>query len=279
MTIGALVAPFSMMHIIGRMARYARRRRPLESIAEMALHTPDFRMTSVQRKGGLVVIELGMLPVLHVMADSAIAPQPAIVRLYALVAGDAFTLGLAKGLTLRMAVLAGQVDMRTAQRKVGLIVVELCTAHFDDVGRSPLMLHVTGAALRAGDVAEVSVKSLLRADVVANVLVTVDAQLRFAGAIAPVMAVRAVLLVFLVSCGQRSGHEQGFRIHGVTGSSREEAQHECHQKKPTPSWRSHRPVGRQYRCTTMTCTMPAMSSMTIKGMWSACQIENSRSKS
>jgi hypothetical protein len=103
-----------------------------------------------------------------------------------------------------------------AQGEIGVLVVELLSAQFHDVRRSAEVFGVTPATLRSLDARQSTMKSVLRTDVRGDLLVAIEAQPRLTIAIAAVVALRALLLVFLVSSAQLAWHEQGLRIHRLT---------------------------------------------------------------
>src|SRR5215467_4118142 len=109
------------MDIIGCMARHTCRWSSFVVVAKVAGHAPEGLVLVVQGKSSLVVIESDMLPDLCVVAGGAIPSQPALVRLDAAVAVNAFVRGLAEMFAGPVAAVAGHVQMRAAQRKVSLV--------------------------------------------------------------------------------------------------------------------------------------------------------------
>jgi hypothetical protein len=170
----------------------------------------------VQWKARLVMVKGYVLPYLRVMAGSAIPPQLALVRLLCLVANGAFARGIAKGFASLMTAGARQINVCTVQRELRIVVIELLAAEFHDVGLATLMLHVTRTALRGFDSLQAAVKPTVRGDVGGDGLVAVEAQLPLVATVAAVMAVRALLLQFLMGCGQLARHEEFLRVHGFT---------------------------------------------------------------
>jgi len=194
----------------------------------------------MQWKARLAVIECHVLPYLRIVAGAAIPPEPALVRLLSLVAGDTFVRGIPEGLAGLMTAGAGQIDVRTLQREIRVVVVELLAAEFHDVGFTALMLYVTRTALRRIDSLQAAVKPTVRADVRRDGLVTVETQLPLAGTVAAVVTVRALLLQFLMGRRQLAGHEELFRVHGIGPLRREDTQQDPDNHKFTPCSGSHR---------------------------------------
>jgi len=189
MTTAAFRTALPAMHVIGRMTGDTLRWRPLITIPEVTLHAPDGLVLVVQGKARLVVIESHVLPYLRIVAGAAIPPEPALVRLLSLVAGDTFVRGIPEGLAGLMTAGAGQIDVRTLQREIRVVVVELLAAEFHDVGFTALMLYVTCTALGGIDPLQAAMKSTVRGDVSGDRFVTVEAQLPLVGAIAAVVTV------------------------------------------------------------------------------------------
>jgi hypothetical protein len=102
------------------------------------------------------------------------------------------------------------------QWKIRAVVIELFLTQLDDVARPAQMLRVTRAALGCPDARQPAVEAAFRADVGGDLLVAIDAQPGLTIAIAAIMAARALLLVFLVSGAQLSGHEERLWVHSFT---------------------------------------------------------------
>jgi hypothetical protein len=162
------------------------------------------------------VIEAHVLPYLRIVAGSAIPPQLARVRLLRLVANGAVRRGIAEGLAGLMTAGARQINVCTVQREIRVVVIELLAAEFHDVGSTALMFHVTSTALGGFDSLQAAVKPTARGNIRRDGLVAVEAQLPLAATVAAVMTVRALLLKFLMGCGQLARHEEFLRVHGFT---------------------------------------------------------------
>jgi hypothetical protein len=162
------------------------------------------------------VIEAHVLPYLRIVAGSAIPPQLARVRLLRLVANGAVRRGIAEGLAGLMTAGTRQINVCAVQREIRVVVIELLAAEFHDVGGTALMFHVTSTALGGFDSLQAAVKPTARGNIRRDGLVAVEAQLPLAATVAAVMTVRALLLQFLMGCGQFARHEEFFRVHGFT---------------------------------------------------------------
>src|SRR5947207_2426248 len=176
----------------------------------------DAAVLVAQRKACLVVVVADVPPGALVVAGAAVAPQLALVRLLFSMTGDAFLLRIAKGLAGGVTALAHHVDVRAAQRIVGVLVIELLVAQLHDVGGAAEMLGVAGAALRDVDAGEAAVEVAVLVQIAGDLLVTVETQLRLLAAVAAVVAERARFLVFHVSRAQLARHEKRLRIHGLS---------------------------------------------------------------
>jgi len=106
--------------------------------------------------------------------------------------------------------------MRTLQRVVGVVVIELLAAQLDDVGVAPEVLGVAGATLGGVDTRQSAVEAAMLPDIGRDLLVTVEAQAGLATAVGAVVALRALLFVLGVRAGQLAGHEQRLRVHGLS---------------------------------------------------------------
>jgi len=239
MAAGAFRSALSTVHIIRRMAGHTLRRRPFVAISEMALDASDGLVLVVQREGSLAVIEARVLPHLGIVAGSAIPPQLAPVRLLRLVAHGTFPRSISKGLAGLVAAAAGQSDVCALQREIRVVVIELLTAEFHDIGVTALMLRVTRTALSGVDPPQAAVKPMVCTDVGRDAFVTVETQLPLAATVAAVMAIRALFFQFLMGRGQLARHEEFFRIHGCSTLRWEDTQQDCDKYTFTPCSGSH----------------------------------------
>ena len=105
--VAALGAAFPAVHVIRRMAGDTKLRRALVSIAEMAGETRDILMLVAQWKGGLVVVEPDLAPIVADVTAGAVIAELAVVRFLLLVAGNAFGLRVPESLATHMAAFAG----------------------------------------------------------------------------------------------------------------------------------------------------------------------------
>jgi hypothetical protein len=240
MTAGAFRTALAAMDIVRRMAGDALGWRPLVAIPEMTLDTSDGLVFVAQWEARLAVIEGHVLPYLRVMAGGAVPSQLALVRLLSLVTDGAVAGSIAKGLTGPMTAVAGQIEMCALQWEVSVGVIELLAAQFHDVGVPALMFRMTRPALGCLDSLESAVEATVCGDVRGDALVTVETQLPLAAAVAAVMAVRALLVQFLMCCGQLPGHEEFLRVHGFTALRWEDAQQNPDKHEFTPCSGSHR---------------------------------------
>jgi len=112
--------------------------------------------------------------------------------------------------------------MRSLQRVVGLVVIELLAAELDDVGVAPEVLGVAGPAFRGVDTRQSAVEAAVLPHIARDILVTVEAQAGLTTAVGAIVALRAVLFVLGVRGRQFAGHEQGLRVHGFSFPCREE---------------------------------------------------------
>ncbi len=236
----AFRAALSFMYVIRSVARDALGRCSFVPVAEMALDAPDGLVPVVQGEGCLVVIEFEVLPDLRVMAGGAVASQLALVRFLCLVTANALVRGVAVRFLRLVAALAGHSGMCTLKGKVGAAMVELLAAEFHDIRVPSLMLGVAGPALCRLDAAQPPVKSGVSGNVGPHRLVTGEAQLRLTRTVAAVMAVLAILLVFLMGRGELARHEEGFGIHGITPPRRQHTQGDSNEQECSPSSGSHR---------------------------------------
>ena len=112
--------------------------------------------------------------------------------------------------------------MRTLQRVVGMVVIELLAAELHDVSVAPEVLGVARTALGAVDTRNSAVETAVLPDIGRDFLVTVEAQGGLATAVAAVVALRAVLFELGVRRRQFAGHEQSLRVHGLSLPCRDE---------------------------------------------------------
>jgi hypothetical protein len=194
-TVGALGAPLAPVHIIGLVAGDAFLGRILVAVAEMTGRAGNLGVPVMQRKGGLVVVVAHAPPGTLIVTGSAVAPELALVGLFLTVAAEAVARRLAVGLTGLVATRAGHNRVCTLERVVGVLVIELLAAEFDDVTVAPEVLGVAGAALGGLDGGQVAVEATMLPDISRSLLVTGEAQPRLATAVGAVVAVRAVVLV------------------------------------------------------------------------------------
>src|SRR5947207_97781 len=214
--LGALGAALAVVHVVRLVAGDALLGRVLVAVAEVTGRARRLGVLVAQRKGGLVVVVADVPPGALVVAGAAVAPQLALVRLLFSMTGDAFLLRVAKGLAGGVTALAHHVDVRAAQRIVGVLVIELLVAQLHDVGGAAEMLVVAGAALRDVDAGEAAVEVAVLVQIAGDLLVTVETQPRLLAAVAAVVAERARFLVFHVSRAQLARHEKRLRIHGLS---------------------------------------------------------------
>src|SRR5437588_393967 len=214
--LGALGAALAVVHVVRLVAGDALLGRVLVAVAEVTGRARRLGVLVAQRKGGLVVVVADVPPGALVVAGAAVAPQLPLVRLLFSMTGDAFLLRIAKELAGGVTALAHHIDVRAAQRIVGVLVIELLVAQLHDVGGAAEMLGVAGAALRDVDAGEAAVEVAVLAQIAGDFLVTVETQLRLLAAVAAVVAERARLLVFHVSRAQLARHEKRLGIHGLS---------------------------------------------------------------
>src|SRR5205823_5803873 len=201
-------AVLAEVHVVRLVAGDALLGRPLVAVAEVTGRAGRLGVLVAQRKGGLVVVVADVPPGALVVAGAAVASELPLVRLLFSMTGDAFLLRIAKGLAGCVTALAHHVEVRAAQRIVGVLVIELLVAQLHDVGGAAEMLGVAGAALRNVDAGEAAVEVAVLAQIAGDLLVTVETQLRLLAAVAAVVAERARLLVFHVSRAQLARHEK-----------------------------------------------------------------------
>jgi hypothetical protein len=123
-----------------------------------------------------------------------------------------------------MAAIARDSLVCAPQRKIRSLVIELLAAELDDVGIAPQMLRVAGATLHGRSASEPPMEPARCAYVRRDILVAGEAELWLACPIAAVVTVRALLFVLRMSSAELAGHQQRFRIHGLSTPRREQAQ-------------------------------------------------------
>src|SRR6516162_751079 len=101
---------------------------------------------------------------------------------------EAVARGFAVGLTRDMAARTRHADMRTLQRVVSMVVIELLAAELHDVGVAPEVLGVAGTTLGGVDTRQSAVEAAMLPDIGRDLLVTVEAQAGLATAIGAVVA-------------------------------------------------------------------------------------------
>ena len=138
-------------------------------------------------------------------------------------------------LARRMTGGAGDLGVCPTQWKVSPIVIELRRVELDDIRAAAQMLHVTGAALRAGHGGRVPVQAEPIADVGGYVLVAIEAELRLPGTVANIVAQSAVLLELLMRLRQFTRHEQCLGIDG-RNAARMEYDDEERSEQQCMSW-------------------------------------------
>jgi hypothetical protein len=161
------------------------------------------------------------------MAGVAFTPELAFVWLVLLVTVHALGLRAAIRFSRHVAARARDRCVRPMQLEVGTVVIELIATEFDDIARASQVLRMTRVALRQFDALELAMEAMLPANVSGNVLVTIEAQLGLAMAVAAIVALLAVLLVLLMRHTQLSGHEQCLRIDGFTASYGRQTRERC----------------------------------------------------
>ena len=235
----ALDAALAVVDVVGLVAGDAFLRCVLVAVAEVAGRARDLRVLVAQREGGLVVVVTHVPPGTVVVAGAAVLAEASLMRLVFPMAAEAVPRDIAVLLAGGVAAAAGDVDVRAVELIVGEVVLELLGDELDDVAGAAEMLGVAGGALRGGDSLHMAVVAALPLDVGGDLLVTIEAQLRLAGAGvggAAVMAIRALLLELGVRSAHLAGHEERLRVHGLSAPERHEPdQHSDYQQRsPSP---------------------------------------------
>lgn len=242
-TVVALGSTAAAMNIIRCVTRNTSARSVFVVLAQMATGARHIDMPIMQRKGGRIVIELDRSPVTRVVTSSAVATEPSRVWLLVLMAVDTGRGGLAIGLAGPVTAGAVQERVRPLQRKLRQAVIELPRIQFDDIAVAAQVFRMTGTTLRGADAGQLAVQMRLRVDVGGDLLVTIEAQPCLSGAVAAVMALRALLLVLLVRVGELTGHQQRFRIDRDSALRRRQTGNQHNQKQRTMDTSQHGRAG------------------------------------
>ena len=241
-TVAAAGTALTTMYVIRRMAGHTLLRGAFVSIAEVAAHAGDLCMLVLERKCRPVVVELYSPPDGVFVAGGAIAAEFALVRLVLLVTIDTTGGGFPICLAGLMTIAAVECRMCAVQWKLSALVVELVAAQLHDVTTATQMLRMTCTALGRSDTGQFAVETVPGADVSGDLLVAIQTQACLTVAIAAIMTLRALLLIFLMSCAELARHEESLRIHGCAAPGRQETKQEREQEQR------------------MTCSLPHVSS-------------------
>ncbi len=148
------------------------------------------------------------------MAIAALGSERAFMDVFTAMAADARRVRFTICLTALMTGFASEARVRALERKVGLLVVEALARKFGDVRPATLVLGVASRALRLISVQHVAVEAAASRHVFADDLVTSDAQLRHARAVAAIVAIRAGLFQLGVRRTYLPRHQQRFDSRG-----------------------------------------------------------------
>ena len=213
-----------------------------------------------QREAGLVVVELGLLPVDVGVAVGTLRTQRALVHVVLAMAGVAIGRCLPVFLFRLVAFFALDLEMLAAQRVVGLRVIELGLVEFDDARcAAPVVGMATAAGLRL--VAAVKTRALTH--VLPHFLVAIHAQPVLRRTVEAQMAFRAIVFPLGVALDQvaRPQHRLDVLRPGAGHRANAETGGQCGRSEPESKGREPRCQSRpQYACTAITCTMALMIS-------------------
>lgn len=148
MTLRAVIAARTTMHIIWRVAGSTTRRCIFVTIVHVTTDTGDGRVLVGERKLRAAMIKAGSEPGRCAVAGSAIIAKLSLMRLIRLVARHARSWRLTEFLAGWMTARAACGLVRVTQCKVGLCVIELFLDELDDVGIASLVFGVTARALQ-----------------------------------------------------------------------------------------------------------------------------------
>src|SRR5882757_4910227 len=239
MAVGALRALAALVNVIRQMATYALLRGAFVPLACVAGSAGDFAMLVGEREGGLLVIEVILLPHLRVVAKRAIGPERAAVNIVLAMAVDAGRERLAIRSVRTMAAAAGHRHVRIFEGEIGQVVREAGLVELVDVGVTTQMLGVAAPALTGGGLLHAAVIAGPGADVSGDVLVTFQALWSLALAVGAVVAVAA--FTFELGVGLRNGprHDEFLDAGGVRGRGEQRGEQHKQQRLRQGPWAEH----------------------------------------
>ncbi len=149
-------------------------RRALVAISEVASDAGNLGVLFAQRIRCLVVVKSHVPPRDHIVTRPAIVTQLAFVRLDLLVTRGAIARGFAEFLSGGMTAFARHACVRTLQRKIGRLVIELLAAQFHDIAVAPEVLGMACAALGGRNALYPAVHAVRAADILRNGLMAIQ---------------------------------------------------------------------------------------------------------
>ena len=177
----------------------------------MTLGASDFVMSIDEREFRLAMIEgAGFLPRQFIVAGLARLAQLALVRISLFVTIDASVWRIAVWFACFVAALARNTFVPAFQLKVCLVVVEGAFIETRYVTVRSLMFGMAVAAFSCSGSRVLCMKPLRLLLVCSNLFMAVETHRRLCVAPEGRMALVATLLEFLVSFGERAGHDELF---------------------------------------------------------------------
>lgn len=161
-----------------------------------------------ERKAGLVMIEVRLLPGFRVMTRGALRPERTTMRVILAVAIDAGGRSPAVGNIRAVTTSTRQCQVGIAQDEVGQIVCETRLVQSGDVGVTPVVFDVATPTLTGTCREHATVIAGLAANILRDVLVTVQAERGLPLTVGAIVAGSTILFDAGVGLGERSGHDQ-----------------------------------------------------------------------
>ena len=212
--LAAVIAARSTMFIVGLMAAHAGLGRLLVPPSDVACIAGHGHVRARQFEVRLVMIELAAGPAQGTVAFAARLRELFVVDVVFLVAADAGRGSFAPSLAFLVAAFAVERSMRSLEREVGEVMIELRAAELHDVGVAASVLRMAGAAFADAGVGHAAVIALMLPHVLGDILVTIEAQRALRAHVRAVVAVGAGLFLLYMRLRHLAGHEERFHIGG-----------------------------------------------------------------
>ena len=215
MALTAVATARATMFIIGGVTADTGLRCLFVMAAYMAGVTSHRPMRTRQLEVGLIVIEFPAGPTRRTMALATRLAELPPMRIVTLVTINAVDRSFAPVNAGLVATVAGKRGMRSLQREVGQVMVELTAAQMHNVSVAALVLGVTGAAFTDTRVGHASVIAVMLPQVAGDLFMAIQAQRRLGSRVGAIVTVRAGLLLLDMGARHLTWHQQCFHCRGM----------------------------------------------------------------